>query len=79
MPTMLMSRQKWSFLNNGAIHCLAHKIKRKTGLEIHCLNDVEYRTVRYLTLQDNSSPPDLIWKLKIGEYTLWLLSDKGKR
>ena len=78
MPTMLMGRQKWSFLNNGAIHCLAHKIKRKTGLDIHCLNDVEYRTARYLTLQDNSSPPDLIIKLWSRIYTLWLLSDKGK-
>ena len=38
----------------------------------------EYRTVRYLRLPDNTSPPVLILKLLGNAFTLWLLSDKGK-
>ena len=77
MLTITLSRRKWTFLNHGAFHCLAHQIKSETSIDIYCTNDPEYLSTRYLTFMENRREGNFLGQLSAKDWFASILSNRG--
>ena len=71
-PTVMLSNQKWAFLNHGAIHCLPFLVRNGTRTDVYCVNDMASRSARYIALHDQKLKLDTYY------YSVWILSDGGE-
>ena len=78
LPSLLLSKRRWSFLRNGAFVCLSHVIKSASTIDVHCLNNPSVLSVRYVSLKDTSTPGSILLQLRNRTSSLWLFSDGGK-
>ena len=72
--SILLSRMKWNFLHHGAWHCLQYR--NESDGTFYCINDDEYLSVRYITIQDVSGT--VLGNLWTRTWSIWLISDRGK-
>ena len=73
-----LSRRKWNFLNHGAFHCLAHPVIHEHWIDVYCLNDPEYLSVRYMALMENRTDARFLRELTVKNWFASILSDRGK-
>ena len=78
LPSLLLSKRKWSFLHHGAFVCLSHVIKSASTIDVHCLNKPSVLSVRYVSLKDTPTPGSILLQLRNRTSSLWLFSDGGK-
>ena len=71
---ILLSRMKWYFLHLGAWHCLQYQ--NESDGNIYCLNDDEFLSVRYITIQDLSGT--VLQKLWARVWSVLLVSGRGE-
>ena len=77
VPTIMLSNQKWAFLNHGAIHCLPRHEKNGSRTDVYCVNDMTSRSARYIALHDKQFTlgTESVTGL---HYSIWILSDRGE-
>ena len=77
MHFILLSNYKWQLWHHGALHCLQHPVTTKDKVDIYCINDPEYLSVRYVAIDENLHYGGFIQSVLSRLWSVWVFTDRG--